>query len=153
MHRTINDWRLCLQTATTGHKHHTYCTYNTHMHTHLTDLFLGLPRWAGIRKVKPIGSKRQWVAVESAGPYASLHLAPDNHASTPPAWEVFLQTRCPSCRPTNSAKALKVHHTLYRTTLLRGTHSEQSANCNDMEKSAWILPEKLSQFQHKTASL
>ena len=33
------------------------------------------------RKVKQSGfywSKRQWVAVASAGPYASLHLAPDS---------------------------------------------------------------------------
>ena len=29
----------------------------------------------------------------------------DNHASTPPL--SFLQARCPSCRPTNSVKALK----------------------------------------------
>jgi len=28
-----------------------------------------------------------------------------NHASTPPL--SFLQARCPSCRPTNSVKALK----------------------------------------------
>ena len=44
----------------------------------------------------------------SAGPYASLHLASlqtDNHASTPPL--SFLQDGCPSCRPTNSVKALK----------------------------------------------
>jgi len=45
------------------------------------------------------------VAVASAGLYASLHLAPDNHASTPPL--SFLQAGCPSCRPTNSVKALK----------------------------------------------
>ena len=49
----------------------------THTHTRLTALFPGLPRWAGTRKVKPIWSKRQWEAVVSAGPYASLHLAPD----------------------------------------------------------------------------
>jgi len=30
----------------------------------------------------------------------------DNHASTPPL--SFLQAGCPSCRPTNSIKALKV---------------------------------------------
>jgi len=30
----------------------------------------------------------------------------DNHASTPPL-KSFLQAECPSCRPTNSAKALK----------------------------------------------
>jgi len=52
-------------------------------HTHLTALCPGLPRWAGTRKVKPVWmsgfywSKRQWVAVASAGPYANLHLAPD----------------------------------------------------------------------------
>ena len=51
-------------------------------HTRLTVLFPGLPGWAGTRKVKPIWtgfywSKRQWVAVASAGPYASLHIAPD----------------------------------------------------------------------------
>ena len=32
-------------------------------------------------------------------------LQTDNHASTPPL--SFLQARCPSCRPTNSMKALK----------------------------------------------
>jgi len=32
-------------------------------------------------------------------------LQTDNHASTPPL--TFLQAGCPSCRPTNSAKALK----------------------------------------------
>jgi len=49
--------------------------------------------------VKPIWiywSKRQWVAVASAGRYANLHLTPDRyHASTPPL------------SPTNSVKALK----------------------------------------------
>jgi len=33
-------------------------------------------------------------------------LQTDNHASTPPL--SFLQAGCPSCRPTNSVKALKV---------------------------------------------
>ena len=44
----------------------------------------------------------------SAGPYASLHLAPDRlprHASTSPL--SFLQSGCSSCCPTNSIKALK----------------------------------------------
>jgi len=37
-------------------------------------------------------------------------LQTDNHASTPPL--SFLQTGCPSCRPTNRVKALKatIHH-------------------------------------------
>ena len=47
------------------------------------------------------------VAVASAEPYANhLHLAPDRsprqHLITP----YFLQAGCPSCRPTNSVKAL-----------------------------------------------
>jgi len=34
-------------------------------------------------------------------------LQTDNHASTPPL--SFLQAECPSCRPTNSVKALKAN--------------------------------------------
>jgi len=33
-------------------------------------------------------------------------LQTDNHANTPPL-SFFLQAGCPSCRPTNSVKALK----------------------------------------------
>jgi len=36
---------------------------------------------------------------------ACTSLQTDNHASTPPL--SFLQAECPSCRPTNSVKALK----------------------------------------------
>jgi len=35
-------------------------------------------------------------------------LQTDNHASTPPL--SFLQAGCPSCRPTNSVKALKANN-------------------------------------------
>ena len=56
-------------------------------------------------------AKRRWVAVASAGLYATLHLAPDRqpcqHPTSPPL--SFLQTGCPSCRPTNSVKALNAH--------------------------------------------
>ena len=48
------------------------------------DFLRNFPRWDSTKKVKPIWiywSKRQWVAVASAGPYANLQLAPDNHAS------------------------------------------------------------------------
>ena len=51
-------------------------------------------------------SKRQWVAVASAVPYASLHLAPDRQPHQHPPL-CFLQAACPSCRPANSVKALK----------------------------------------------
>jgi len=49
-------------------------------HARLTALCPGLPRWAGNRKENQSGfywSKRQWVAVASARPYANLHIAPD----------------------------------------------------------------------------
>jgi len=49
------------------------------------------------------------VAVASAGPYASLHLAPDRQPHQHPTTQ-FLQAVCPSCRPTNSVKALKAQN-------------------------------------------
>jgi len=55
-------------------------------------------------------SKRQWVAVAPAGPYASLYLAPDRQPCQHPTTRVFLQAGCSSCRPTNSVKALKAQH-------------------------------------------
>ena len=39
-------------------------------------------------------------------PLASLHLAPDRQPCQHPTTQ-FLQARCPSCRPTNSVRALK----------------------------------------------
>ena len=62
-------------------------------------LCLGLPGWAGTRKVKT-----NRVAVASAGPYANLHLATDK--ITMPALHhlVFLQIGCPSCHPSNNVK-------------------------------------------------
>jgi len=46
------------------------------------------------------------VAVASAGPHASLHLAADRQPHQHPT-TLFLQARCPSCHPTNIIKALK----------------------------------------------
>jgi len=43
----------------------------------------------------------------SAGPYASLHFAPDRQPRQKPTTH-FLQAGCPSCRPTNSVKAPNV---------------------------------------------
>ena len=80
---------------------------NTHTHP-FNDPFSGTTQVSWYQKGKTnldFTEARDRVAVASAGPYASLHLTPDNHASTPPL--SFLQAGCPSCRPTNSAKALK----------------------------------------------
>ena len=68
-------------------------------YTRLTALFPGLPSWVSTRNENPSGlhwSKRQWVAVASAGPYASLHLAPDRQPRQHPIthfstdWMLFL---------------------------------------------------------------
>ena len=82
----------------------------THTHTHLTSLCPGLPRWAGTRKVKPIwillkqetvsGSGISWTICKSA-PCSRQITTPAAHRS------VFLQAGCPSCRPTDSVRALK----------------------------------------------
>jgi len=59
------------------------------------------------------------VAVASSGPYANhLHLAPDRQ---PYQYLItqFLQARCPSCRPTNSIKALKEVHVTQKFILLQ----------------------------------
>ena len=49
------------------------------------------------------GSGISWAICQSG-----TSLQTDNHASTPPL--CFLQAGCPSCRPTNSVKALKAKH-------------------------------------------
>ena len=87
---------------------------HTHTHTHtpikrLMALFPGLPRWAGTRNVKPIwillkqetvsGSGISWAVGKSASRSRQITM--------PVPRQVSLQAGCPSCRPTNSVKALK----------------------------------------------
>jgi len=52
----------------------------------------------------------------------------DNHASTQPL--SFLQARCPSCRPTNSVKALKAKY------------QSKGTDNNDNEKKEMIMKKK-----------
>ena len=82
-----------------------------HTHTCLMGLFPGLPRWASTRKAKRIwillkqetvsGSGISWAICKSAPRSRQITMP----CSTPPL--SFLQAGCPSCRPTNSVKALK----------------------------------------------
>jgi len=65
------------------------------------------------------------VAVASSGPYASLHLAPDRHHASTPA--LILQAGCPSCRPTNSVKALKALSSIHAIQILYRIISYQRA--------------------------
>ena len=57
-------------------------------------------------------------------------LQKDNHAGTPPL--SFLQTGCPSCRPTNSVKALKAqYHNTNKTLKTKAT------SCHLVRHMAW----------------
>ena len=82
-----------------------------HTHTHpFNGPFPGLPRWASSRKVKPIWILRKQETVSGSGiSWAICKSAPRSRQITTPAphLSVFLQAGCPSCRPTNSVKALK----------------------------------------------
>ena len=73
---------------------------DTHTHIRLMALFPGLPRSAGT-------SEWQWHQLGLM--QVCTLLQTDNHTSTPPL--CFLQAGCPSCRPTNSVKALKAKST------------------------------------------
>ena len=79
-------------------------------HTRLTAFFSGTTQVSRYQKGKTNldftearDSEWQWHQLGRMQVCTSLQT--DNHTSTPPL--SFLQTGCPSCRPTNSVKALK----------------------------------------------
>ena len=75
--------------------------YNTHTHSRLTALFPGLPGWAGTRMVKPIWILLKQETVSDIGiSWAICKSAICCRETTTPAPH-------PSCRPHNSAEALK----------------------------------------------
>ena len=77
------------------------------------------------------------MAVASAGPYASLHLGSRQITMPATHHSVFLQARCPSCRPTNSVKALKAYQWFLRNRVeiksvtKRGRKNKKNKNKND----------------------
>ena len=83
-------------------------------YTRLKALCPGLPRWAGTRKVEPIWILLKQETVSGSGvSWAVCKSAPSSRQTTMPAphHSVFLQAGCPSCRPTNSVKALIIKTT------------------------------------------
>ena len=94
--------------------------YNTHTHTHThthpyNGPLSGTTRVSHYQKGKTNldctearDSEWQWHQLGHMQICTSLQT--DNHASTPPL--SFLQAGCPSCRPTNSIKALKATYTI-----------------------------------------
>ena len=83
---------------------------HTHTHTHFNGPFSRTTRVSQYLKSKANldftearDSEWQWHQLSHMQVCTSLQT--DNHASTPPL--SFLRAGCPSCRPTNSVKALK----------------------------------------------
>jgi len=79
-------------------------SYNKHTDTHpFNGPFSGTTQVSRYQKgnTNLVMTEAKDMAVASAGPYASRHLAADRQ----PHYSV-LQAGCPSCRPTNSVKAL-----------------------------------------------
>ena len=106
------SWTICNQSAPRCRQIITPTHTHTHTltHTRLTALCPGLPGWAGTRKVKLIWILLKQETVSGSGISGAVcKSAPRSRQITMPAphHSVFLQAGCPSCRPTNSVKALK----------------------------------------------
>ena len=88
-----------------------FCGNHTHTHTHpFNGPFSGTTQVSRYQKDKTNldfteARDSQWQWHQLAHMQVCTLLQTDNHASTPPL--NFLQAGCPSCRPTNSVKALK----------------------------------------------
>ena len=102
---------------------------HTHTHTRLTALFSGTTQVSRYQKGKTnldfseaTDNEWQWHQLGHMQVCTSLQI--DNHASTPPL--SFLQAGCPSCRPTNSVKALKAKWTLYKCNQICATFTKQN---------------------------
>jgi len=101
------SWTICKQSAPRSRQ----TTTPTHTHTHpFNGSFSGTIQVSRYQKGKTNldftearDSEWQWLQLGHVQVCTSLQT--DNHASIPPL--SFLQAGCPSCRPTNSVKALK----------------------------------------------
>ena len=83
---------------------------HTHTHTPFNGPFSGTTRVSRYQKGKTNldfteARDSEWQWHQLGHMQICISLQTENHASTPPL--SFLQAGCPSCRPTNSVKALK----------------------------------------------
>ena len=94
-----------------GALHVIQSTASKHTHTRLTALFRNYPlsRYQKGKTNLDFTEARdsEWQWHQLGHMQVCISIQTDNHASTPPL--VFLQDGCPSCRPTNSVKALKAN--------------------------------------------
>ena len=100
-------WKADQRTAS-----HIYCWNSSHTHTHIRLMALcsGTTRVSRHQKGKTNldfteARDSEWQWHQLGHMQVCTLLQTDNNASTPPL--SFVQARCPSCRPTNSVKALK----------------------------------------------
>ena len=91
-------------------------SYSTHTHTHTHTRLIRTTQVSWYQKDKTNldfteATDSEWQWHQLGHMQACTSLQTDNHASTPPL--SLLQAGCPSCRPANSVKALKVLHRPY----------------------------------------
>ena len=97
--------------------HPVFCRLHTHTQTHtFNGLFSGTTQVSRYQKGKTNldfteAREGEWKWHQLGHMQVCILLQTDNHTSTPPL--SFLLAGCPSCRPTNSVKALKASEHIY----------------------------------------
>jgi len=109
-----NSTALIMQAI--GHQFHTHT--HTHTHTRLMALFPGLPAVSRYQKGKPIWILLRQETVSGCGISWAIckSASRSRQIATPAPHHCILQARCPSCRPTNSVKALSLLFKLLKLT-------------------------------------
>ena len=102
----ILTWTLKIILTLTPLTLWTYYHISTTTHNRFTALFLGPPGWAGARKLLGFMVQGKINRGRHTDHPAGCHSIRSNQCPPPP-FPHFLQAGCPSCRPTNSVKALK----------------------------------------------
>ena len=94
-----------------------YIVHFTSHHNRFMALFPGQPGWAGARReLLDFMVQGKINRGKHTNHPAGCHSIPTNQCPPPSSPYSFLQTGCPSCRPTNSVKALYIlqHYTIVR---------------------------------------
>jgi len=94
--------------------HQSYSLYSTHTHTRLTALCLGLPGWAGTRKVKPIWILLEQETVSGSGISWAIGSAHRSRQITTPAPHYcFFTGRMPFLPPNQQCQSTESTDSLY----------------------------------------
>jgi len=126
-------------------------TVNTDTHTHLFNGPLSGTAWVSRYQKSKTNldfneardSEWQWHQLGHMQVCTSLQS--DNHASTPPL--SFLQTGCPSCRPTNSVKALKTVQTNWQWKVKHAKNKNVTQNNYSIDSKVLVISSKYRRTQ------